>query len=53
MLGILYKLWVAEYAAEGQQLRYAGNGMGYEDVIIDGSPTDMKVSILSLYLAQD
>ena len=29
---------------EGQQLRYAGNGIGYEDVIIKGNPDELKVS---------
>jgi len=30
------------WSAQGQQLRYAGNGQGYEDVIINGSPEEMK-----------
>lgn len=28
---------------EGQQLRYCGIGVGFEDVIIDGNPEEMKV----------
>ncbi|KAF8525825.1 hypothetical protein BU17DRAFT_83310 [Hysterangium stoloniferum] len=30
------------WSAQGQQLRYAGNGVGYEDVIIKGDPSEMK-----------
>ena len=29
--------------SEGQQLRYCGYGVGYEDVIITGNPDEMKV----------
>lgn len=31
------------FLLEGQQLRYAGNGIGYEDVIIKGDPDELKV----------
>lgn len=30
--------------SEGQQLRYCGSGVGYDDVIIDGNPDEMKVN---------
>ncbi|KAF8591101.1 flavoprotein [Ramaria rubella] len=30
------------WSAQGQQLRYAGNGVGYEDVIIKGDPGELK-----------
>ncbi|KIJ52598.1 hypothetical protein M422DRAFT_26172 [Sphaerobolus stellatus SS14] len=30
------------WSAQGQQLRYAGNGVGYEDVIIKGDPAELK-----------
>lgn len=33
---------------EGQQLRYAGNGVGYEDVFIKGDPGELKVSFLMI-----
>jgi hypothetical protein len=36
--------WI--FPVEGQQLRYCGNGVGYDDVIIKGNPDDMKVSVL-------
>ena len=31
------------WSAQGQQLRYAGYGAGYEDVIIRGNPDALKV----------
>ncbi|KAI0349718.1 hypothetical protein OH77DRAFT_1431756 [Trametes cingulata] len=30
------------WSAQGQQLRYCGVGAGYDDVIIDGNPEEMK-----------
>ena len=30
--------------SEGQQLRCCGVGAGYDDIIIDGNPEEMKVS---------
>ncbi|GJJ08282.1 hypothetical protein Clacol_002492 [Clathrus columnatus] len=30
------------WSAQGQQLRYTGNGVGFEDVIIKGKPSELK-----------
>ena len=35
--------WYLTTPLEGQQLRYCGSGVGYDDVIIDGNPEEMKV----------
>lgn len=29
-------------SAEGQQLRYCGVGLGFDDIIIQGNPGDLK-----------
>ncbi len=34
-----------EGRTEGQQLRYCGVGAGFDDVIIDGNPDEMKVRL--------
>ena len=31
------------FIAEGQQLRYCGVGAGFDDVVIDGNPDELKV----------
>lgn len=33
------------WCTEGQQLRYCGVGAGFDDVIIDGNPDEMKVHL--------
>lgn len=43
---ILIGLWLNLFLhTEGQQLRYAGNGIGYENVIIKGDPLELKVGL--------
>lgn len=36
---------------EGQQLRYCGIGEGYDDIIIQGSPDEMKVWRFTIFAA--
>jgi len=38
------------WSAQGQQLRYCGSGFGYDDVIIQGNPDDMK--FIAYYLKE-
>lgn len=33
-------------SVEGQQLRYVGLGVGFDDVIVKGNPAEMKVSVV-------
>lgn len=40
-------VWLlTHFFQEGQQLRYCGYGMGYDDVIIKGDPGAMKVGLV-------
>jgi len=39
------------WSAQGQQLRYCGTGVGYDDIIIKGNPDDMK--FIAYYIKQD
>lgn len=36
------------WSAQGQQLRYCGVGAGFDDVIVKGSPEEMKASAYTL-----
>ena len=33
------------WSAQGQQLRYVGNGTGFDDVLVKGDPSELKVCV--------
>lgn len=48
-LSVCYKRSLTSFSpcAEGQQLRYCGVGVGFDDVYIDGNPAELKVCYLA------